>query len=196
MVENTFDRGEEGWCSYDYHASVVDHGTNVFILAAWQSGGGVGGTGYVWVDNTRWSADTPEKPLSILPLLFYRRWISADPIDLRNAVMSVYLRGEELVLDGAQCFFWVHGGHTRWHCTGKPLSIPDGAWGVEPQRVVLEPDEGQWHLSWSADPENPGALGDVLGNAESYGFSFVGFSREVHGRLCMDEFQITGPDAG
>jgi len=108
MLRNNFVRGPEGWCSYDYHASVVAR-RNVFILATWEKEGGVDNSGYVWVDHARWSADTPEKPLSILPLIFYRGWVNADPIDLRGAEVSVYLRGDDLQLDGAQCFFWIHG---------------------------------------------------------------------------------------
>jgi len=190
MVRNRFDRGPEGWCSYDYHASIVAGGKNVFILATWEKEGGVNNSGYVWVDHTRWSADTPERPLSILPLLFYRRWINADPIDLRDAEVSVYLRGDSLQLDDAQCFFWIHGLHTRWHYTSRPLSIADARWSADPLRFSLGPEEKLWHRSWSADPESPAPLELLLGQVESYGFSFVGFSSEVTGRLCMDEFEI------
>ena len=190
MLKNRFDKGPEGWCSYDYHASIVAGGTNIFILAAWEKEGGVGNSGYVWADHRRWSADTPEQPLSILPLLFYRRWINADPIDLRQAEVSVYLRGDNLRLDGAQCFFWIHGHHTRWHYVSHPLSISDACWSSEPLSFLLKPDENLWHRSWSLDPDNPARLALLLGQAESYGFSFVGFCSEVNGRLCMDEFEI------
>lgn len=56
MVKNSFDRGPESWCSYDYHASMVADGTNIFILATWAAKGGVGDSGYVWTDHRRWSA--------------------------------------------------------------------------------------------------------------------------------------------
>ena len=104
MITNHFDKGPEGWCSYDYHASMVSGGHNVFILSTWVREGGVNNSGYVFTDHTRWSADTPEKPLSILPLIFYRGWINEDPVDLRNACVSVYLRGDSLKLDGVQCY--------------------------------------------------------------------------------------------
>ena len=193
MVINRFDQGPEGWCSYDYHASIVGGGRNVFILTTWEKQGGVNDSGYVWTDHARWSADTPEKPLSILPLLFYRNWVNAGPVDLRGAELSVYLRGDNLRLDGARCYFWIHGQNTRWHCTGHPLSISDGRWSSEPLRVPLEADEKLWHRSWSLDPRNAVPLGRLLGQVESYGFSFVGFSSEVTGRLCLDEFQIRPP---
>lgn len=190
MVKNEFCRGPEGWCSYDYHASIVAGGCNVFILATWDSSGGPGGSGCVWTDHTRWSADTPEKPLSILPLLFYRSWVDADPVDLRAADVSVYLRGDGLRLDGAQCFFWVHGSGGRWHYTSRPLSISDAAWAGAPLEFRLEDDERLWHHSWPRDPKVSGSLDQILGHAHSYGFSFVGFSSEVSGRLCMARFRI------
>ena len=189
MVKNSFEHGPEGWCSYDYHASVVAR-RNVFILATWEKEGGVGNSGYVWVDHARWSADTPEKPLSILPLIFYRGWVDADPIDLRGAEVSVYLRGDDLQLDGAQCFFWIHGVGGRWHYTSHPLSISDAGWSSAPLRFSLENDEPLWHHSWPRDPNTSRPLDCILGQALSYGFSFTGFSSEVSGRLCMSEFEI------
>jgi len=104
--------------------------------------------------------------------------------------VSVYLRGDALRLDGAQCFFWIHGLHTRWHYVSHPLSISDARWSSEPLRFLLRPDEKLWHRSWSLDPDNPTPLALLSGQVESYGFSFVGFSSEVNGRLCMDEFEI------
>jgi hypothetical protein len=193
MVKNSFARGPEGWCSYDYHASIVAGGTNIFILATWAPSGGVGDSGYVWTDHRRWSADTPEKPLSILPFLFYRNWVGADPIDLRGTQVSVYLRGDGLRLDGARCCFWAHAENTRWHCTGQPLAIADSRWADAPDRLTLEADERAWHCSWSLDPRRPAPLARVLGQAQSYGFSFTGFSSEVSGRLSMDEFGICRP---
>ena len=105
MVDHSFDRGPEGWCSYDYHWSVVSGGENVFILSNWAASGGVGDSGYIWTDESRWSADTPESPVSVLPFLLYRSWVDADPLDLRGARLSVYLRGDDLQLGGAQCYF-------------------------------------------------------------------------------------------
>lgn len=193
MVRNGFERGPQGWCSYDYHASMVDDGVNVFILAVWQPQGGPGGAGCVWTDHRRWSADTPERPLSILPLIFYRNWIDEGPIDLRGTAMSAYLRGDGLKLDGAKCYFWVHAHGTRWHCTRHPLATGEGGWGAEPGRALLANDEAAWHCSWSMDRAHPAPLDRVLGEAASYGFSFVGFSSEVTGRLSMADFTLAAP---
>lgn len=189
-MKNTFSKGPEGWCSYDYHASMVSRGANIFILTTWEREGGVGDSGYVWTDHTRWSADTPEKPLSILPLIFYRNWVNESPIDLRKAEVSVYLRSESLMLDGAQCFFWVHGIGGRWHLNSHPLPVAEEEWSSEPLRFRLPDDEAQWHHSWPRDDKHSMSLREVLGAAHSYGFSFVGFSSEVTGRLCMTQFKI------
>ena len=62
---------------------------------------------------------------------------------------------------------------------------------------MLENDETLWHRNYSSQefqrrryPEGGPRLDDVLGEAHSYGFSFIGFEREVQGRLSMDEFEI------
>ena len=193
MIRNSFEKGPEGWCSYDYHASIVADGQNIFVLTTWQRNGGVGDSGHIWTDHRRWSADTPEQPISILPLIYYRNWLGEDPLDLREADVSVHLRGDNLRLDGALCYFWVGGPGTRWHLTGQPLAISEGAWGAEPARFRLRNDESLWHRSWAMRPQG---LEAVLANTGSYGFSFVGFTSEVSGRLSMDEFTITPVAAG
>lgn len=192
MIKNRFSKGPEGWCSYDYHASIVADGVNIFVLTTWMKEGGVNNGGYIWTDHRRWSADTPEKPLSILPLLYYRGWSDADPVDLRGCEVSFYLRGDGLRLDGAQCYFWVNAPGTRWHYTAQPLTISEGAWAAEPQRIVLHDDEQHWHRSWAASPATALSLSAMLANAHSYGFSFVGFTSEVSGRLSLAEFTISG----
>ena len=188
-MKNNFDKGPEGWCSYDYHASIVADGSNIFILATWAAQGGVDNESFIWTDHRRWSADTPERPLSILPLLCYRSWVGADPLDMRQSAVAVHLRADRLCLDGAQCFFWVHAASTRWHYTAHPLALAEGVWTAN--RLALAADENQWHRSWSADPGHPVALEQVLSRAESYGFSFVGFSSDVTGRLSMSQLSIT-----
>jgi hypothetical protein len=189
-IQNRFAKGPEGWCSYDYHASMVSNGTNIFVLATWVQGGGPAGGNYIWTDHRRWSADTPEKPLSILPLLFYRSWIDADPIDLREGELTVSLRGYDLNLDGAKCFFWVHAGNTRWHFVAQPLPIAVGGLALQPQRLVLRADPAHWHRSWTQDEATALSLAQTLQDARSYGFSFTGFSSEVTGRLALGAFSI------
>ena len=87
--------------------------------------GGVNNSGYIWADQTRWSADTPEVPMSILPFIFYRSWINADFINLENASVSVYLRGDDLNLFNAKCYFWILGNGSRWHNIANPLEISE-----------------------------------------------------------------------
>ena len=191
-MKNTFDNGPEGWCSYDYHWSVVDKGTNIFILATWARSGGVNDSGYVWCDETRWSADTPEVPVSVLPFIIYTHWVGLEPVDLRGAHVSVYLRGDKLELDGAECYFWAVGRRGRWHLNTVPLQIGDGRWTSDPNVFTLRNDESVWHRSWpGTDPARPLSLDDVLKECHSYGFSFVGFGQEPRGRFSMDELEIT-----
>ena len=190
MIRNTFDKGPESWCSYDYHWSIVDRGTNIFILTTWQASGGVNDSGCIWCDETRWSADTPESPVSLLPFITYVNWTGGEPLDLREARVSVYLRGDGLQLHGARCYFWVVGPGGRWHLASQPLHISDGAWAKSPNVFTLHNDESLWHRSWSADPANPPALNDLLANAVSYGFSLVEFGQEPRGKFSMDEFEI------
>ena len=189
IISNSFEKGPETWCSYEYHASMVA-GQNIFILATWEAEGGVGNGGYVWVDQSRWSCDAPEKPLSILPLIQYRGWADEDPVDLRGAELAVYLRGDELALNGAECYFWIHVGGTRWHCSGHPIAISHGRWADEPVRFRLMEDGAEWYMSWSRTPENPAPLGEVMASAHRHGFSFVGFGGEVTGRLSLGGFEI------
>jgi hypothetical protein len=58
----------------------------------------------------------------------------------------------------------------------------------------LKNDERLWHRSWSRYPENPASLDQCLGVAESYGFSFTGFSLEPTGKFSMDELVIAVPE--
>jgi hypothetical protein len=187
-VVNTFEKGPEGWCSYDYHASIIA-GQNYFVLTTWDESGGADGSGCVWADHTRWSTDTPESPVSILPFILYRNWVSEPLIDLRGTEISVQLRGDGLKLDGASCYFWAHTRGTRWHCKGQPLKIADGCWD-EPTRFTVESDESAWYRSWVRDPSIMADLDTVLAGAGSYGISLVGFRHEVSGKLAMGSFEI------
>jgi hypothetical protein len=163
---------------------------NIFILTSWSSSGGVDDSGFIWCDETRWSADTPEDPVSVLPFIMYRNWVGLDPVDLREAEVTVYLRGDDLKLNGAQCYFWVVGAGGRWHLNSKPLTVTEGGWASEPNTMTLHNDEPLWHMSWASDPANPPALDGLLSNAQSYGISFVGFGQEPRGRFSMAELEI------
>ena len=191
MVRNRFEKGPEGWCSYDYHASVTA-GDEIFVLASWNSSGGVDNSGYIWSDHHRWSVDTPEKPISILAFIHYRAWVGADPLDLRDAAVSFYLRGDDLNINSAKCYFWAHIAGNRWHCHSQPIAIPQGKWGDEPTVITPTADENLWYCSWQNPSHEPASLEEVLSGAHSYGFSFVGFGSEVSGRLSLSRFEILG----
>jgi hypothetical protein len=189
MVKNHFDKGPEGWCSYDYHATVAA-GDEIFVLTSWSASGGVDDAGYIWSDHHRWSADTPEKPISILALIHYRNWVGADPVDLRDAAVSFYLRGDGLNINTAKCYFWAHVAGNRWHCHAQPITIPQGKWGDAPTVIKPTTDESQWYCSWQNPSHEPVSLEGVLSGVHSYGFSFVGFGSEVSGRLSLSRFEI------
>ena len=193
MIEysNTFNDGPEGWCSYDYHWSGFSN-SNTFILGNWEKTGGVEESGFIWTDNTRWSADTPEDPISILPFLIYVNWIGLEPIDLREAEVSLYLRGDNLELDGAECYFWAVGEAEcgRFHLNSNPLHISNGVWADQPNSFKLINDHSKWHRSWSKDVNNPPSLDYLLSRCISYGISFVGFRNEPKGCLSMDELTV------
>lgn len=186
LVTNTFDWGQDNWWVYNY-AENTEY--NVFYPTSWESKGGLENTGFIWAGDSRWSIDSPEEPDSILALLTYPSWSGNKALDLRNATVSVYLRGDDLDLKGAQIYFWVHS-RARWHFTSHPLTVSQGQWGNKVTFKLLN-DESLWHRSYSADP-NLNSLDFTLGVADSYGFSFIGFppGNKVTGKLSMDEFTI------
>ena len=192
VIKNQFDENREGWQIYDFHGGKPGCG-NVFFPATWEHTGGVANSGYIWADDSRWRVDTPETPHSILPFIIYRQWVDGKALDIRGAKVSLYLRGDNLHLQGAKCLFWAlnHSAGTRYHFTGKTLKVNAGEWG-ERQTIVFKNDENLWHKSWSRNPDKPASLDDVLRECDSYGLSFVGFTCEVTGRLAMDEFVIDG----
>ena len=128
MILNTFDIGEEGWCSYDYEKSKPPQ-LNHFVLAAWLPHSGIGNSGFIWSDKTRFSVDEPENPNSILALMFYARWAGVYSVRLKETTVSMYLRGFDMDLKGAECYFWIAGGwcssYTRYHYK-IPLHIEHG----------------------------------------------------------------------
>jgi hypothetical protein len=203
----------EAWRAYDYSGDGQAGGRNVFYAVTWERTGGVGDSGYIWADDSRWRIDTPEQPHSILAILVYQRWKSPSPdgsftvprgigqgtrdglggpsLDLRDAEVALYLRGDHLDLKGAKVYFWVVSGFNRWHFTARPLPVSEGRWG-ERVRFVLRNDPSLWHRSWTNEARPPD-LDHVLGHVASYGLAFVGFSAEVTGRLALDELEIGKP---
>ena len=186
-----FDTGSEKWAVYEYEASVVE-GRNVFLPVTWVESGGVRDSGYVYAEDLQWSIDTPEVPHSILAFIYYRKWNNDGPVDIRDAPLSVYLRGDNLDLKGGACYFWALNERvmTRWHLNSAPLTIQNGAWADEPASTILQNNEQLWNRSWHKDPDDPGSLDDILKECDSFGFSFLGFQSKVTGRICMDELHI------
>ena len=190
ILYNSFDglgKGE-AWHSYDYNGG-VDSGRGIFFPVSWEASGGAFDSGYIWTDDSRWRIDTPEQPNSILALIFYRKWVGGPKLDLRDGRISVNLRGDDLDLKGANCYFWAQIGNNRWHFTAHPIPIPEGAW-EKLHSFVLENDESKWTRTWGWT--GPASLDRVLRECAGYGFSFIGFpeGEEVTGKLSMDVFRI------
>ena len=190
LLLNSFNSDREGWQAYDYNGGIAGGG-NVFYPLNWEKAGGVNTSGYVWADDSQWRIDTPESPNSILAFIIYRKWVSGLALDLREAEVSVFLRGDGLNLKGGRCYFWAldQESGTRWHYTSQPLEVTQGRWG-EPLRFRLKNQESLWHRTWARTPSNPASLDEVLRTCDSYGFSFLNFSGEVTGKLSMDELAI------
>ena len=188
---NDFNTGAEGWQIYDFNGGIPG-GPNVFRPVTWESAGGVKNSGYVWGDDSRWEIDTPEIPNSILAFIIYRDWVEGQALDLRNATVSVYLRGDQLDLKGGKCYFWAlnHAKGARYHYMSHPLQVSQDAWGRKLSFILK--DEG-WHNTWQRNPSSPANLNDALSVCDSYGFSFLGFSSKVTGKFSMDELTITMP---
>lgn len=198
-LTHDFDHDSELWQIYDAERSVAllaEKGPqgfhDIYRAPTWERTGGVNDSGYIWADDSRWSLDEPETPRSILPLLTWRQWYLRGPVDLRDAELSVYLRGDGLDLKGGRCYFWVNSltYANRWHLTSQPLPIEPGRWADRPVVVTLRNDESLWHRSWTVPTAQKNPLDRVLSSADSYGFAFVGFSEMVTGRFCVDEFSL------
>ena len=116
LLLNSFNLDREGWQTYDYNGGVAGGG-NVFYPLNWEKSGGVNNSGYVWADDSQWRIDTPECPNSILAFIIYRSWVNGSALDLREAEVSVSLRGDGMNLKGARCYFWALDQElgTRWH---------------------------------------------------------------------------------
>jgi|GEM_PF-1802963 len=176
------------WCSYTY----LGTGSHRYSRGTYAGTGGFHDKAYITVDDSQWTIDTPESPESILALIIPTVMdINLPPLDLRNVKISFSLRGDNLQLYGAKCYFWVVTflpKTTRWHYTSQPLDISEGEWS-ELQTLDLTPDEKLWHCSFSFS-EQAIPLANTLNICMSFGFSFVGFSQKVTGKLSLSEFTI------
>jgi hypothetical protein len=175
------------WHSYAYLGT-----THEYRACRKSENGGWNNGAYVTADDSLWTIDTPESPQSILALMIPSTlMLKSPPLDLRYTAVSFSLRGDNLQLYGASCYFWVVSfvpTSTRWHYTSQPLIVPEGKWS-ELQTLVLSPKEDAWHCSFSLQqPRTP--LNDVLGLCMSFGISFMGFSEKVSGNISLSDFTI------
>lgn len=178
-----------GWKSYDYFP-----GGHTYRNVHPDASGGPEGRPCVWADDSLWTIDTPERPNSILFFITYRYWQHEAPADLRDFTLQCRLRGENLELHGANVYFWAvtYGpAATRWHYVAEPIPVSHGEWGGLTS-LVLRPDPSAWHRSFASVPEAANTLPQTLGVCFSYGFSFVGFSKKVTGRIALADFRLEG----
>jgi len=176
------------WCSYVY----LGTDSHRFSRCAYAGTGGFSDKAYITADDSQWTIDTPESPESILALIIPGTMtIKLPPLDLRNTKISFALRGDNLQLHGAKCYFWVVTflpKTTRWHYLSQPLNIPEGEWS-ELQMLNLIPEQKLWHCSFSLS-ERAIPLADTLTTCMSFDFSFIGFTQKVTGKLSLSEFTI------
>jgi Ca2+-binding RTX toxin-like protein len=184
-----FSDGSDRWKAYDYDGGLYGNG-NVFYPASWSATGGADGGGYIYAEDSRWQID-PETPHSILALTTYPQWVDSSAsfnLDLTDAVIEFYLRGDALDLQGAQAYFWITDGSGRWKSYVQPLAIGDGEWAfnsVSLNSLRLE----DWVVSFQSGPDN---VVD-FSNVSSWGIGFVGFDqgKEPTGTIALDEFVIS-----
>jgi hypothetical protein len=119
-----------------------------------------------------------------------RNWVGEGPVNLRNAHVSVYLRGDGLKLHGAQCYFSVLSGGTSWHYNSHPLEIDDGRWPAQPDKFTLNDDESLWHRAWASDPSTALSVSKVLAECISFEVKLAGFTALPTGKFAMDELEI------
>lgn len=195
IVDQTFDNWFERWCSY----KDVPYLSNVWYPLSHARAGGHDGGGYIWTDHSRWNIDAPEVPNSNLWAVVYWRWLNRNDIvtsrsayiGLNGWTMTCHLKGRNLDLKGAGCYFWVTTEQGRWHKTGTPLTINNTGWTAN--SVLL--DGNGWSQSWSRGGNPLGSETLNLSAVESWGFSFRDFPRgePVEGVACLDAFRLTKP---
>jgi len=176
------------WYSYAYYGI----GSHQYLACHYAESDGFNGNSYITADDSLWTIDTPEEPESILALIIPSMLeLKLPPLDLCNVPISFSLRGDNLKLYGAKCYFWIVTFlpmSTRWHYVSQPLHIPEGQWS-ELQTLTLIPNNELWHRSFALD-EPSASLKDTLGLCMSFGFSFVGFSEKVTGKFSLSDFTI------
>ena len=59
-----------------------------------------------------------------------------------------------------------------------------------PDTFRLVNDDALCYRSWTSRREHPPSLDQSLAECESYGFSLVGFTKAVQGKLSMGSFEI------
>lgn len=149
-----------------------------------------------WLEGKALTIDQLEDPKSYLVFLTYVYLPPGEigTVDMRGYKIRVKI-ASETDLKGATCYFWVLREGTRWHYVNHPIHIWDNlneAAKAPPEEFELINDDKLWHRSWIKNNEAwyHYSLDNALENCLSYGFSLVGFTDEIHGKLLMRDFSI------
>ena len=145
------------------------------------------GGGYGWTDTSRLKLDVPDDN-SVLAFMTILVWHGYDYIDLRDAYLQVWLRGQQFDLKDATMYMHVVTDIGRWHYTGEPMMIGDdwtwnGFW--------IKGDETLWTNTWRRN----GQLGGLdRSGVTMFGFGFRGHDPEdlPTGIIEIDELEING----
>ena len=137
--------------------------------------------------------------------------IDLEGQDLRNAEITLALRGRNFQRQGTQLFFWMQGTPAtyNWALTAYPIaaSLDDGQWHDE--KIILHNDESRWrpmgllngglarkirvfHSLSAAD----GSLNDLLnGQHINFGFLLCGLDPNAlpSGSIDLEEIAISVP---
>ena len=187
---DSFTTGNEAWTSYGYlyytqpdgSIGEIDHDigseihANTFFPMTHEDG-------RVWVDDSRWTLDTPEVVNggpTVLAALTYARWHNGntqDYVNFQNVTVTAALFGESLDLKGGDIDFWVTTALGRWHFT-YDLQLGNNRFDLRTDYAAQ---------SWSRNGNPLGSEALNLAQVESWGFGFNSFTGEPTGVFGIDD---------
>lgn len=141
-----FTQGSMGWRSIQWRDGASDADTE------WNSDGYVRIAGPWWPDTNQDRGADGQRVLNVVAYLLSSRLkphVHFHQIDFRNAVVTIRLRGEGVVLRGANLVFWVQakpvgGTHAvNFALTGQPLGEAIGREGWTTVKLTLD-RQGDW----------------------------------------------------
>ena len=171
IYRETFDKGPGGWAvgkndeNGRWHRNIFGYRGDEVPLTWHPSGGANGGFAS---SESPWYFDDNHGEFSWFYLAI-RVANSADiglaGADLRNAIISITLRGTDLKLYENRLIFWIQGrsGRTGGYYEGKEVLYN---WALESQPITAELEDGEWHevhLCLTTDEDAWSQMGIVKG---------------------------------